>query len=284
MLMDQQKRILAINDMSCFGKCSLAVAVPLLSAAGLETCMLPTAVLSAHTAFPGFTFRDLTDDMPAEADHWQQIGLSFDGIYSGYLGSIRQVSHVEEILHRFPCDFVLVDPVMGDHGRLYAGFDETFVAEMRRLLSYADVIVPNVTEASFLAGIAYEKEVHSLDYIETVLEALRAYTKRDIVLTGVHTGADMLGTAVYQNGAIRMIEREKYDVVYSGTGDVFASAFAGAMMRGMTIWDAAELASDFVIDCIRETVRISGERNYGVNFEACIGTLIEKLHRNEKSS
>ncbi|MBQ4086827.1 MAG: pyridoxamine kinase [Clostridia bacterium] len=277
--MNQQKRILAINDISCFGKCSLAAAVPILSASGIETCMLPTAVLSAHTAFPGFTFRDLTEDMPSEANHWQEMGLSFDGIYSGYLGSIRQVAYVEQIVDTFPCDFVLVDPVMGDNGKLYTGFDEAFAKELRRLLTRADVIVPNVTEASFLAGIGYEADTHSTDYIATVLHALSQYTKGDVVLTGVHTGKDTLGTAVFQDGMLHVIERPKYDVVYSGTGDVFASAFAGAVMNGKDVLNSAELASDFVIDCIEATVKTSGNRNYGVNFELCIGKLIERLQK-----
>lgn len=277
--MNQQKRILAINDISCFGKCSLAAAVPILSASGLETCMLPTAVLSAHTAFPGFTFRDLTEDMPSEANHWEQLGLSFDGIYSGYLGSVRQVACVEDIVDKFPCDFVLIDPVMGDNGKLYAGFDEMFAMEMRHLLSKASVIVPNVTEAAFLAGIEYECGSHSVDYITTVLKALSRETKGDVVLTGVNTGRNTVGTAVYQKEQLRIIEREKYEVVYSGTGDVFASAFAGAMMKGKSVLESAELASDFVIDCIKATIKTSGNRSYGVNFELCIGKWLERIEK-----
>ncbi len=278
--MNQQKRILAINDISCFGKCSLAAAIPILSAAGLETCMLPTAVLSAHTAFPGFTFRDLTEDMLPQATHWQQIGLSFHGIYSGYLGSIKQIAYVEEIIRRFPCDFVLVDPVMGDNGKLYAGFDEAFAAEMRRLLSHASVIVPNVTEAAYLVGVPYESGIHSTDYVETILNALAPYTKGDMVLTGVHTSASTLGTLVCTSQGIHTIEREKYDVVYSGTGDVFASSLAAFMINEKDIVSASICASDFVIDCIKATLRTSGNRNYGVNFELCIEKLLKKIHIN----
>ena len=277
--MNRQKRILAINDISCFGKCSLAAAMPILSAAGLETCMLPTAMLSAHTAFDGFTFRDLTCDMLPQADHWKQIGLSFDGIYSGYLGSMQQIAHVERIMDMFPCDFILVDPVMGDNGNLYAGFDDAFVPEMRKLLSRADVAVPNVTEAAFLAGIPYESGVHSVDYIESILFSLSSYAKGDIVLTGVHTGAHTLGTIVYHNHATEIINREKYDVIYSGTGDVFASSLAAGIMNGLSLFDASVLASDFVITCVKATLETSGNRSYGVNFELCIGKLIEMLSK-----
>ncbi len=276
--MNQQKRILAINDISCFGKCSLAVAIPLLSAAGLETCVLPTAVLSAHTAFPDFTFRDLTEDMMLQTDHWKALNINFDGIYSGYLGSVQQISYVENIIEKFPCDFVLVDPVMGDNGRLYTGFDENFATEMKRLLSCADVIVPNVTEACCLTDTPYESNVHSADYIETILQKLNPLTKGNTVLTGVHTGEKKLGTAVFENDRLHMIEHDKYDVTYSGTGDVFASALAAAMMNGFSLQSAAALASDFVIDCIVATLKTSGSRNYGVNFELCIGKLLDKLH------
>lgn len=275
--MNRQKRMLAINDISCFGKCSLAVAVPILSAAGLETCMLPTAVLSAHTAFPDFTFRDLTEDMPAQAAHWQKLGLTFDGIYSGYLGSIHQISYVEKIMEQFPCPFVLVDPVMGDHGRLYTGFDSAYVSQMRRLLSRADVAVPNVTEAAFLADMPYEHNTHSLDYIETIIEKLQAQSEADLVLTGVKTGNDTVGTAVFSAGKLSMFERERFDVSYSGTGDVFASAFAAAMMNGFSVRDAGELASDFATECIEATRAHSGDRHYGVDFEFCMGSLLKRL-------
>ncbi len=277
--MNQQKRILTINDISCFGKCSLAVAIPILSAAGLETCVLPTAVLSAHTAFPGFTFRDMTEDMIPQADHWKSLCLNFDGIYSGYLGSVKQISHVENIIEKFPCEFVLVDPVMGDNGRLYTGFDESFVSQMRRLLSRADTIVPNVTEACCLTDMPYESHVHSADYIETILQKLDPMTKGNIVLTGVRTGEKKLGTAVFEQGNLHIIEHDKYEVTYSGTGDVFASVFAAAVMNGFSLRDAAALASGFVIDCIEVTLKTSGNRNYGVNFELCIGNLLEKLHK-----
>ncbi len=277
--MNVQKRILAINDISCFGKCSLAVALPILSVAGLETCVLPTAVLSAHTGFHGFTFRDLTDDMLPQAEHWKSLKLSFDGIYSGYLGSVSQVDHVEKILNMFPCDFVLIDPVMGDNGKLYPGFETDFVLNMRRLLKKATVIVPNVTEAAFLSGVPYKDGLHTEDYIKTLIERLLPYSSGKIVVTGIYLSEKELGTAVWDGGDFQMIVREKYDVVYSGTGDTFAAALTGAMMRGHKLFRAAEIASDFVIDCIKKTLELSGDRNYGVNFELCLEDYLKKLKK-----
>lgn len=277
--MKRQKRMLAINDISCFGKCSLAVALPILSCAGLETCVLPTAVLSAHTGFSGFTFRDLTGDMLPQAEHWASLNLQFDGIYSGYLGSLSQVDHVEKIIDKFPCDFVLVDPVMGDNGKLYPGFEDDFILEMRRLLKKATVIVPNVTEAAFLAGLPFEEGLHSEDYIKSIISHLLPFSNGKIIITGVHLSEKELGTAVWDNGAYSLISREKYDVVYSGTGDTFASALAGALMHGHTLYRAAEIASDFVIDCIKKTLALSGNRNYGVNFELCLEDYMKKLKK-----
>ena len=184
---------------------------------------------------------------------------------------------MEEIIDRFPCGFVLVDPVMGDNGTLYAGFDEAFALEMKRLLSRADVIVPNVTEAAYLTEMPYQSGTHSMDYIAALIEKLRALSKGDIVLTGVDLENGKVGTAVALKDGIHIIEREKFNVFYSGTGDVFASALAAAMMNGMDLLKAATLASDFVIDAIKETRRTSGDRNYGLNFELCTGKLLKKL-------
>ncbi|WP_249313274.1 MULTISPECIES: pyridoxamine kinase [Congzhengia] len=275
--MNRQKRIIAINDISCFGKCSLTAAIPILSAAGIETCVLPTAVLSSHTGFSGYTFRDLTDDLLMEAEHWKSLGLTFDGIYTGYLASKRQVSCVEKIMELLPSEFVLVDPVMGDNGRLYDGFDESFAKEMKRLLQKADIIVPNVTEAAFLTDVPFESGTHSQDYIETMIEKLKPVCRGQIVLTGIHSGPQKVGTAVWDGVRLEIIETEKIDVFYSGTGDVFASALAAAVMLGKDTKKAAEIAAEYVIDCILKTRKTSGDRSYGVNFELCTKELLAAL-------
>ncbi len=275
--MNHQKRILAINDISCFGKCSLTAAIPILSAAGIETCALPTAVLSTHTAFSGYTFRDLTEDLLPQAQHWASLGLTFDGIYTGYLGSLLQVDAVETILDMFKTPFVLVDPVMGDNGKLYAGFDASYVEEMKRLVKRADIIVPNITEGAMLAGVPYEAGEHTTCYIQVIIEKLQALCAGNIVLTGIHMKDGVVGTAVWDKNALSVIEQQRFDVFYSGTGDVFASALAAAIMLGYNIKKAAELAAVYVETCILETRKTSGDRNYGLNFEPCIKQLLQVL-------
>lgn len=276
-LMNIQKRILAINDISCFGKCSLTAAVPILSAAGIETCVLPTAVLSSHTGFSGYTFRDLTDDLLPTAEHWKTLGLTFDGIYTGYLGSKKQISRIETIIDMFAKKFVLVDPVMGDNGKLYDGFDESFAEQMKRLIAKANIIVPNVTEAALLTETAYEAGTHSIDYIQSVTEKLKPMCGGQIVLTGIHLGAHTIGTAVWDGACFSMIENERMNVFYSGTGDVFASTLAAAVILGKDIKKAAEISAAYVLDCIKETKKTSGNRNYGVNFELCTKQLLSAL-------
>lgn len=274
--MQKQKRVIAINDISSFGKCSLSVAISILSAAGIETCALPTAVLSAHTGFKGYTFCDLTDNILPAANHWKELGLSFDGIYSGYLGSKEQVECVEKIMKAFSFDIKLVDPVMGDDGVLYDGFDSDFPYEMKRLIRCADVIVPNVTESCLLTGLQYREE-HSKEYIEELINALKKECDASIVITGINSTTDKISTAVYENERITYIENQRQRAVYSGTGDVFASTFMAALMEGQDIVTAAKLSADFVGECIEITKKVSSERHYGINFELNTKSLLEKL-------
>ncbi len=276
--MQNQKRVIAINDISSFGKCSLSVAIPILSAAGIETCALPTAVLSAHTGFKGYTFCDLTDNILPAANHWKTLGLSFDGIYTGYLGSKEQVECVEKIMEMFPFNIKLVDPVMGDDGVLYDGFSEDFPNEMKKLIKRADVIVPNVTESCLLTGIAYREE-HSKEYINELIEALKKECSASIVITGINSKTDKISTAVYENETLTYIENKRQRAIYSGTGDVFASTFMAAIMGGADIVSAAKLSAEFVGECIEITQKVSSERHYGINFELNTKSLIEKLNK-----
>ncbi len=276
--MQKQKRVIAINDISSFGKCSLSVAISILSAAGIETCALPTAVLSAHTGFKGYTFCDLTSNILPAANHWEKLGLSFDGIYSGYLGSKEQVKCVEKLMEMFSCDIKLVDPVMGDDGVLYDGFSDGFPQEMKKLIKKADVIVPNVTESCLLTGIPYREE-HSKEYIEELIEALKKECSASIVITGINSKTDKISTAIYENEKITYIENDKQRAVYSGTGDVFASAFMAALMEGQSIVSAAKLSADFVGECIEITKKVSSDRHYGINFELNTKSLLEKLNK-----
>ncbi len=274
--MQKQKRIIAINDISGFGKCSLTVAISILGASGLETCTVPTAVLSAHTGFKGYTFCDLTANIIPTAQHWENLNLKFDGIYSGYLGSEKQVESVEKIMDMFDVDIKLVDPVMGDDGALYDGFLPEFCAEMKKLIKKADVIVPNVTESCLLTGIEYREE-HTKTYIEELIRELKKITDASVIITGINSKVDKISTAVCENNQITYIENHKQRAVYSGTGDVFASTLMAALMKGKDLVTSAQIAADFVSECIEITMTVSASRHYGINFELNTKSLLEKL-------
>lgn len=272
------KRILTIQDISCVGQCSLTVALPILSACGLETAVLPSAVLSTHTAgFTGFTFRDLTEDMPAIAAHWKKEGIRFDGIYTGYLGSIRQVGYVKEILDTMGAEGAvkIVDPAFGDNGKLYPIFDNAYVEAMKTLCPSADVLLPNITEAAYLTGLEY-RENYTEGYIASLLEGLAKLGCRAVVLTGVQYTPGKTGVVVYQKGSMEYYEHRRIAKGCHGTGDVYASAFAGAFMRGKSLFQAAQIAADYTVLCIENT---QGDPNhwYGVKFEPVLPRLVEKL-------
>ena len=277
-----QKRVAAIHDISGFGKCSLTVALPVISAAGIETAVIPTAVLSTHTGgFRGYTFRDLTEDILPIAEHWRRENIKFDAIYSGYLGSKSQVQLVIKAvgLLKDSNTKIIVDPVMADHGKLYAGFDEDFPREMLGLCKIADIIVPNITEACLLVGKKYLEPPYTKEYIEDILRALYKETRVDIVLTGVCFDDEQLGAAIMCNGEISYYFAQRADAVFHGTGDVFASAFTAAVLGGKTIKDSAKVAVDFTLDCIRRTLKDNSDRRYGVNFENELSTLIKYLEQ-----
>lgn len=274
----EYKKILTIQDISCVGQCSLTVALPILSACGHETCILPSAVLSTHTSgFSGFTFRDLTDDIPAITAHWKKEGIAFDAIYTGYLGSTKQVAYVKEILETMGTSSAVrvVDPAFADNGKLYPIFDDVYVAAMRTLCPAADVLVPNITEACFLAGVEY-KENYDEEYILGLLEALQKLGCSTIVLTGVGYAPDKTGVVVYENGKISYYEHDRIAKGCHGTGDVYASAFVGALMQNKTLFDAAKIAADYTLRCIENT---QGDPThwYGVKFETALADLMKML-------
>lgn len=271
------KRVLTIQDISCLGQCSLTVALPILCACGVETCVLPSAVLSSHTAFPGAVIRDLTEDMPLIARHWQQIGIRFDAISSGYLGSKQQieyVSHIFDTLGKENC-VKIVDPAMADHGKLYRGFDDAFVDAMRDFCCKADYLIPNMTEACLLTGTPY-REHYDRAFVEELLQKLARLGPRSIILTGAAFTPGITGVAVLEDGEIYCYGHEKLMGSRHGTGDIFAAAFAGALMRSKSAKDAARIAADFVCDCIRNSV---GDQDhwYGAKFEPMLPKLVEAL-------
>ena len=272
------KRILTIQDISCVGQCSLTVALPILSACGVETAILPSAVLSTHTAgFSGFTFRDLTDDMPSIQAHWQKEGIKFDCIYTGYLGSTKQVGYVKNILETMGKEgsVKVVDPAFADNGKLYSIFDMEYVAAMRTLCPVADILVPNISEACFLAGVEY-KESYDEEYIKTLLAGLEALGSKTVVLTGVGYEEGKTGVVVYESGKMSYYEHDRIAKGCHGTGDVYASAFTGALMRGKSIFEAAKIAADYTVLCIEKT-QGDPDHWYGVKFELALPELIGML-------
>jgi len=273
------KRILTIQDISCVGQCSLTVALPILSACGLETAILPSAVLSTHTAgFTGFTVRDLAGDMPAIRDHWIKENLKFSAVYTGYLGSTEQIDIVLSIMDSCGEEECLriVDPAMADNGKLYPAFDEAYVDAMKRLCAASDYVVPNITEACFLTGIQY-RETYDRAYIDSLLEGLTALGCRNVVLTGISYREGYTGIVVLENGCYRYYEHEKLPNSCHGTGDIYASAFVGALGRGKSAYDAAAIAADYTVECIRFTATLDNHW-YGAAFEPVLGKLIKALN------
>ena len=272
------RKILTIQDISCVGQCSLTVALPILSAAGMETCILPSAVLSTHTAgFSGYTVRDLTADIPGIAAHWKKENIRFDALYTGYLGSTEQIAYVKEIARALLAEggALIVDPAMADNGKLYPAFDAAYVEAMKSLAFSADIILPNITEACFLTGTEY-RERYDRAYIDSLLDALTACGAKTVVLTGVGFDAEHTGVIVRERGETRYYEHRKIAKGCHGTGDVYAAAFVGALENGICAYDAAVLAADYTVRCI-EVTQGDASHWYGVKFELVLPEFIRML-------
>lgn len=270
-----RKKVLSIQDISCFGQCSLTVALPVISACGVETAVLPSAVLSTHTmGFKDYTCLDLTDEMPKILAHWNSEGVFFDAIYTGYLATARQIDIVREAFATRLKDggLKIVDPVMGDYGKLYPAFDTEFVKEMRRLCEGADVVLPNITEASFLVEGEY-RENYDEAYIDGLLKKLMTLGAKKIVLKGVGYDESTTGVVVYDGQEKFYYPHPRIPRSCHGTGDLFASAFTGSLMGGKSINDAVVSSADYVVKCIENT---NEDQWYGVNFEPYLHLLAQK--------
>ncbi|MBQ6469500.1 MAG: pyridoxamine kinase [Lachnospiraceae bacterium] len=281
------KRILTVQDISCLGKCSLTVALPVISAMGVETVILPTAVLSTHTMFRGFTVKDLSDQIEPITEHWKKEGVTFDAIYTGYLGTQEQIGQMERLFDEFRTEdtLIFVDPVMADNGKLYAAFDMDYARRNAALCGRADIIVPNLTEAAFITGMDYRTE-YDLSYIEKMLEKLAALGTKTVVLTGVSlsegkTGVMGLDT---RSGEHFLYQNDRVDASYHGTGDIFSSVCVGALMNGLPLPEALKLAADYTAHTIRATLENPKEPWYGVDFEATLPQLITDLERAKAQS
>ena len=278
----KQNRVAAIHDISCFGKCSLTVALPILSAAGIEATVLPTAVLSTHTGgFTGYTFRDLTEDIRPIEKHWKSIPIAFDAVYSGYLGSFEQLELVEEFYREFkgPDTLILTDPVMADNGKLYASFAPEFPAGMAKLCGKADLIMPNITEATLMLGEEYPGDEYDRDYIEKLLKKLAELGPSQVVLTGVSFEEGKLGSASYdrRSGEFGFAFAEKIEGYYHGTGDVYGSALTAAILRGKPLAEAIGVAVDFTVEAIRRTKEAGTDIRFGVDFEESLPNFMKNL-------
>ena len=267
-----QKRVLTIQDISCVGRCSLTVALPIISAAGIETSVLPTAILSTHTGgFEGYTFRDLTDDIEPIAQHWASLGLRVDAFYTGYLGSFEQLRLVGELIDLLGSDdsLFVADPAMADNGQLYPAFDRDFAFGMRDLCARADLVVPNLTEATLMLDEPYVASGYDEAYIEGLLARLTALGPRQAVLTGVSFEEGRLGAASFDTaeGRVRYHFRDLVEGYYHGTGDVVASALVAAVVSGKDLAQATALAVDFTVECLERSRDAGTERRYGVDFE-----------------
>ena len=275
------KRILSIQDISCVGKCSLTAALPIISAMGVEASIVPTAVLSTHTQFNNFTFRDLTDDMIPIMEHWLSEGFQFDAIYTGYLGSERQIKIVSEYFRQFGKDnnYIIVDPAMADNGKLYAGFDTHYALKMAELCKLADIILPNISEACLMLGLPYPGEDASFEDIKNILLKLATLGSKKVVITGVELENNKIGFVGYDSESEDFFSygTEKINIKSHGTGDVFASTFTGALMNNHSVFDSLKIAADFTCACIRNTYNDPHSVNYAVNFESEIPYLLKLI-------
>lgn len=287
--MISNRRILTIQDISCVGQCSLTVAGPVISACGVEACILPSALLSNHTGagFHGFTFRDLTEDIPDIEAQWEEEGIRFDAVCTGYLGSEAQIALVKRIMERrlLPGGIKIVDPAMADHGVLYQGFELSFVERMAELCGSTDIILPNLTEACLMTGIEYRAGVLEESYVLALLRKLAEYGAKTIILKGISFEEGRLGNAVWETekGDPRFYFTDRIRRSSHGTGDCFAAAFVGGIMQGLTPFDAAALAADFVVESILQT-EDDPEHWYGVKFERALPMLTARLNREKMRS
>jgi pyridoxine kinase len=278
----KQKRVAAIHDISCVGRCSLTVALPIISAAGFDTSVLPTAVLSTHTGgFENFTYRDLTSDIKPIADHWQSLKLEFDALYSGFLGSFEQIDLVADLFDSFQKDdtLILVDPVMADHGQLYSVYSPEMAKGMTRLCARADIIVPNLTEAAFLLDEPYVGEQYDQNYVEDLLVRLSQLGSRKVVVTGISFDDSHLGAATYDadSNTFDYAFNEKIADFFHGTGDIFGSTLLAGLLNDFDLNEATQIAVDYTRECILKTIELNQEKRYGVCFERAIPYLIKRL-------
>ena len=272
------KRLVTIQDLSCIGRCSLGVAMAVLPAMGIETAALPTALLSAHTQFEGFTFLDLADEAEKIMAHWQKLDIRFDTIYIGYLGSIRLVRMAARFIQAFRTagTHVIIDPAFGDNGRLYKGFDLEYVSCLRALCAQADVILPNTTEACYLLGIEYGNDAAATREIIRRADQLLGGNLKNVLITSCRFADDQTGLACIGNNAFHY-PHALLPYSLQGSGDLFASVFAGMITLEHDIESAARAAADFTYDTLAYSMRLPDRRWYGLDFEPMLKELTRRI-------
>ncbi|MBQ9044534.1 MAG: pyridoxamine kinase [Oscillospiraceae bacterium] len=283
-LLPPLRRLAAVHDLSGLGKCSLTVALPIVSATGVECACIPTAVLSTHTGeFTGWTLRDLHEDMVPIARHWASTGAAFDGVYSGYLATPEQTAALREIIRLLarPDFHVIVDPVMADNGSYYSNLDDRMCRAFRALLSDADVVTPNVTEAALLADMPYRHDGHDEAYLRALAERLSALGPGTVVITGARPTPGEIGNLAYDRdtGALELCVHEAHPGFFYGTGDIFAAALAALLVRGAPVSDALRIATDLTDACIRRSLRHDTPRRFGVDFEGALPDYIRSVEK-----
>lgn len=273
------KRIVTIQDISCLGKCSLTVALPIISATGVEAAIIPTAVLSTHTMFKNFTCKDLDDQIIPIAEHWKNENITFDAFYTGYLASAKQIEKVINLIESLKRgrDLVIVDPAMADNGKLYPAFDENFPKEMAKLCAKADIILPNITEACYMTDTPYKAEYDEA-FAKDIMKKLAAQGAKKVVLTGAESGGKY-GVMLYDSEKDEFFNyyQDKIDAAFHGTGDIFSSTFTGSLIRGKTTEESIAIAADYTAECIKITKNSEKPNWYGVDFETAIPYLIDRM-------
>lgn len=267
--MKRQKRIALVNDITGFGRCSVTVELPLISAMKIQACPLPTAILSVHTGFPDHYLDDYTERMAPYIASWEKNGLAFDGICTGFLGSAEQIAIVLDFIRRFKGagTRVMVDPVMGDYGKLYPSYTQEMCDKMRSLLGVADLVTPNLTEACQLLDIPYPTDgIVTDDELCEMAEALAARGPKQIVITGLHEG-DTIKNFLYEEGKIAIVRAPKIGGDRSGSGDAFAAIVAASLIRGEELEAAVQKAASFISRCLAYALELDLPWNYGLPFE-----------------
>jgi len=272
---EKQKRIAVINDLSGFGRCALSVSLPIISAMKIQCCPLPTAILSANTAFKNYTLTDFTDEMPSYISHWKNLGLDFDGICTGFLNSAKQIEIVKDFLSFFkkPDNVIVVDPIMGDNGHFYSTFSNELCEEMKKLLPFADILLPNLTEACKLLDLPYPESELTDEDIEQIAKTLSEQGPKKVVLTGIERSGYLTNFIYESEGTCQSVEVPKIGSNRCGTGDVFSSVFVGSMIHGMSIYDSVRKAADFVSNAIEYTIKLETPPFDGLCFEAFLNEL-----------